>query len=84
MFIRNKRKLKFDHINCQSLNKKRDTLKKLLDDLGEKLYGITETWLGEFGKAKFWEIKKNFKFFRSDWKADFKERCGGVKFAVPK
>ena len=85
LFIRNKRKLKFIHISCQSLNKKRDTLKELMGDLGENtMYGITETWLGELDEAKLWEINENFKFFRCDRKSDFKERGGSVILAVPK
>ena len=63
MFIRNKRKLKFIHINCQSLYKRCGTLKALMDALGENtINGITETWLGELHEAKLWEINKNLNF----------------------
>ena len=53
MFIRTKRKLKFIHINCHSLNKKRDTLKERMVDLGENTkYGITETWFAEHDEKR--------------------------------
>ena len=85
LFIRYKRKLKFIHINCQSLNKKRDTLKELMGDLGKNaIYRITETRLGELDEAKLWEMRENFKFIRCDRKLDFKERDGGVMLAVSK
>ena len=85
LFIRNRRKLKFIHINCQSLNKKHGNLKEPMGDLGQNtIYGITETWLGELDEAKLWEMNENFKLFRCYRKSDFKERGGGVMLAVHK
>ena len=75
----------FIHINFQRLNKKRDTLKELMDGLGKNtIYGITEKWLGELDEAKVREINKSFNFFRCDRKSDFKQRSGGAKLAVSK
>ena len=76
-FARNRRNLKFIHINCQSLNKKRDTLKVIMDDRGENtIYGIIETCLDELDEAKLWEVNENFKFFRCDRTSDKKDRGG--------
>ena len=77
MFIRNKRKLKFIHINCQSLNKKRDTLNELMGDLGENtIYKITETWLGELDEAKLWEKYENLNFFEVTGNRTLKSAVG--------
>ena len=55
-----------------------------MGDLGKNtIYGITETWLGDFDGAKLWEMNENL-FFLCDRKSDFKERGGGVMLAVPK
>ena len=82
LFVKNKRKLKFVHINCQSLHKNRDTLNELLLDLGENtLYEVTETWLGRLDEAKIWELNANYKSFRCERTSDIKERGGGVMLA---
>ena len=81
--VRKKKKLKFINIDCQSLNKRRDTLIGLVDDLRDsKMYGIRETWLGKLDEAKLWEWNYNFKFFRGGWKSDI-ERGGNVMLTVP-
>ena len=46
IFNREEQKLKYFNFNCQSLLKKRNTLKDVPNDLGENtIHGITETWL---------------------------------------
>ena len=46
IFHENGNRIKFFHINAQSLLKKRSTLKEMIQDLGpNSITGISETWL---------------------------------------
>ena len=68
VFTHNSKKLKFFHVNAQSLVKKRLALNFIVDDLGENtIYGISETWLTKNDDQKLWEIHPNsFETFRMD------------------
>ena len=50
--------LSFVHINCQSINKKREQLKKLLTKVSDNtIIGLTETWLTSGNDRKLlWEF----------------------------
>ena len=69
-FSKNKTKLKYVNINCQSLTQKRTQIETLLNDLGRStVYGFTETWLKDHDHVKLWEMKsEHFETFRIDRK----------------
>ena len=86
VFSRNSKKLKFFHVNCQSIVLKKRQIENLVGDLGNNtVYGFSETWLKEEDSQSFWELKKDlFKTFRSDRETMLKDRGGGVMLIVPK
>ena len=85
-FARNKKQLKFFHVNCQSMLHKKTQVESIISDLGENcIYGFTETWLKKCDDETFWQLKKNhFKTFRADRKLTKKTRGGGSMIIVPK
>ena len=86
LFNNSNKKLKFFHINCQSIAAKRTQIENIIQDLGNNtVYGFSETWLKEEDSEKLWEIeKKSFKTFRSDRNSTLKEKGGGVMLSIPK
>ena len=85
IFHENGNRMKFFHINAQSLLKKRSTLKGLIQDLGpNNITGVSETWLKNTDDNKLWKISPNiFKTFRLDRQSPEKDRGGGVILVVP-
>ena len=58
-FARNKKQLKFFHVNCQSMLHKKTQVESIISDLGENcIYGFTETWLKKCDDETFWQLKK--------------------------
>ena len=86
VFSGNSKKLKYFHVNCQSIVVKKKQIENLVGDLGNNtVYGFSETWLKEEDSQSFWELKKDlFKTFRSDRETMLKDRGGGVMVIVPK
>ena len=84
-FKDNNNRLKFFHINAQSLLRKRLTLQDMILDLGPNcIFGISETWLKDIDDKKLWNVKPElYKTFRMDRQCPNKDRGGGVMLIVP-
>ena len=80
--------VKFFHINCRSLCNKRNTIKKIINDLGDNtVYGFTETWLSAENNHKIWEIDSeqytSIRCDRSDTQKGNAKKGGGVMLLIP-
>ena len=84
-FHNKSKRLKFFHVNAQSLVRKRLVLEDIVRDLGTNtIFGISETWLKETDDLKLWKINpNNFKTFRADRDTPTKECGGGVMLIIP-
>ena len=85
IFKGNRKKLKFFHVNCQSLIKKETTMHEILNGLGTNtIYGFSETWL-KADDEKFRNLNSDYcKSYRCDRYLSQKDRGGGVMLFVPK
>ena len=82
-FARNKKQLKFFHVNSQCMLHKKHRWNPLLAIFGENCtYGFTETWLKNCDDET--TKKDHFKTFRADRKLTKKLRGGGAMIIVPK
>ena len=78
--------IKYLHINCQSIVKKRCGVKKLLDDFHNTIFGFSETWLDSEHDSNLWAFDNSkFTAFRSDRdkNSSRKSRGGGVMLLIP-
>ena len=85
IFRNNNKRIKFIHINAQSLLKKQIILEAFIRDLGPNtIFGISEIWLKNTDGKQLWNFNPNlFKTFRMDRNSTSKERGGGVMLIVP-